>query len=345
MAEITRLLGAHHLRSGPTTWVRHVAAGRERRAGVGLSFWFRLRTAALSEVPVDDRELALVCHARTRDHAELSIPLGITYRIDDPGLAAQRLDFGIDVRTGAWHATPLETLATVLGELAQQPVLGLVAAASLADALAAGPDPVERVVTERLVGSARLAELGVTVAGVRALGLRAAPELERALRTPTREQAQAEADRATYARRAQAVEQERTIAENELQSSIELARREEQLVARRGANAARQAELDAAAALVTARAAVERDDLAAAAELARARAGAAAEAERVRAVGLAEADAERARLAASGSVPPEVLGALALRDAAGRLPAIGQLTVAPDVVSALVARLAGGDAA
>ena len=71
--------------------------------------------------------------------------------------------------------------------------------------------------------------------------------MEKALQTPTREQVQQEADRATFERRALAVERERAIGENELQTQIELARREEQLVAQRGANARRQAEEAAAA--------------------------------------------------------------------------------------------------
>ncbi|CAM5386863.1 hypothetical protein STENM223S_01848 [Streptomyces tendae] len=54
-------------------------------------------------------------------------------------------------------------------------------------------------------------------------------------------------DRATYERRAVAVERERAIAENELASQIELARREEQLVDQRGTNTRREAEEKAAA--------------------------------------------------------------------------------------------------
>ena len=57
------------------------------------------------------------------------------------------------------------------------------------------------------------------------IALRPEPEVEKALRTPAREQIQQEADRSTYERRAVAVERERAIAENELQSQIELARR------------------------------------------------------------------------------------------------------------------------
>ena len=90
----------------------------------------------------------------------------------------------------------------------------------------------------------------MSVVSARVVAIRPEPDLERALQTPTREAVQREADRATYARRAGAVEQERAIAENELQNKIELARREQQLVEQHGANARRKAELDASAALV-----------------------------------------------------------------------------------------------
>ncbi|MFC4948467.1 SPFH domain-containing protein [Pseudonocardia sp. GCM10023141] len=339
MADITRTLFLHHLRSGPTSWVRHSAGGKVRREGVGLSFRFRPRTAVLSEVPSDDRELALVCHARTIDHAELSVPVGITHRIAEPGLAAQRLDFGIDPRTGRWRGSPLDALATLLGELAQQPVLALLAGTTLQAALAAGPDPVQAAITARLDGAERLAELGVAVVGVRVLAVRAAPDLERALQTPTREAAQADADRSTYQRRADAVERERAIAENELQSKIELARREEQLVEQHGVNARRRAELDAAAALVAAEAEAGRAGLAATAEADRTRVLAVANAERVRSMGLAQAAGEEARLAALRDLPPAALGAVALRELAGKLPSIGQLTITPDVLTGLVTQL------
>jgi hypothetical protein len=302
----------------------------------------------------------------------------------EPGLTAQRLDFGIDTRTGRWRSTPLDALATLLGELAQEPVVTLLAGTALETALTDGPEPVRRAVGTRLAGDERLAELGVAVVGVRVLAVRAAPELERALQTPTREAAQARADEATYRRRADAVERERAIGENELQSKIELARREEQLVEQRGANARRQAELEAEAESVAAEGAAARTRttaaadadqvrLAGAAEADRARAAAAAEADRalalavvaaervrtvgaaelerdrlaadveaarVRDVGVAEAAGEAARVAALRDVPVDVLGVLALRELAARLPDIGQLTITPDVLTGLVARLA-----
>jgi uncharacterized membrane protein YqiK len=64
-----------------------------------------------------------------------------------------------------------------------------------------------------------------------------------------------------------------------------------------------------------------------------------ARAEGVRALRLAEAEGETARLAAYRDLPAEVLQALALKEFAGQLPEIGQLTVTPDVVTGLLAKL------
>ena len=55
------------LRANPTAKVRHLRNGKLAHDGPGEAFWFRPRTAALSEVPIDDREQPLVCHGRTLD--------------------------------------------------------------------------------------------------------------------------------------------------------------------------------------------------------------------------------------------------------------------------------------
>src|SRR6516225_9426641 len=259
MADITRRWFLRHLRGAPTTWVRHHVRGKVRHEGIGQSFWYRRLTAVLSEVPVDDRELPLLFHARTSDFADITVQATVTYRVADPAKASSRLDFSVDPVRGAWRAKPLDQIATLLAELAQQPALDLLARIPLTDAMTAGLASVRDAVSAALSGDERLTETGVGVVSARVVAIRPEPELERALQTPTREQVQQDADRATYARRARAVEQERAIAENELQNKIELARREQQLVEQRGANARRTAELDAAAALVAAQGVAERE--------------------------------------------------------------------------------------
>ncbi len=153
-------------------------------------------------------------------------------------------------------------------------------------------------------------------------------ETEKALQQPTREAIQQNADEATFRRRALAVESERAIAENELQNRIELARREEELVAREGANARLRAEE------------------AAAARWSRRRPPTSARrwpppARRRRST--------RSRARSCGSTPSgrrstprcraDVLLALALRELAGQLGQIDHLTITPDMLTPVLARL------
>ncbi|MFD0059219.1 SPFH domain-containing protein [Streptomyces sp. NPDC127168] len=331
MADITKRFGWRHLRAAPTAHIRHHRSGQLTHDGPGLSFWFRPLAAALSEVPVDDRELAMTFHARTVDFQDVAVQATVTYRIADPAVAAERLDFSVDPDTGVWRGAPLEQLATLLTESAQQHALEVLARTPLAAALAEGVPAVRERVLQGLREEPRLPATGIEIVAVRVMAVRPEPEVERALRTPARELIQQEADRATYERRAVAVERERAIAENELASQIELARREEQLVEQRGANSRREAQEKAAADAVRVGAEAER-----AVRLAQ------AEAEGARAVGEARAQAQAAWLRVHGDVDVAVLRALTGTRLAENLPRIDSVTVSPDVLTGLLARLGAG---
>ncbi len=328
MADITRRFGWRHLRSAPTAHIRHHKRGNLAHDGQGLSFWYRSLSAALSEVPVDDRELAMAFHARTADFQDVTVQATVTYRISDPAEAANRLDFSVDPDTGSWRGAPLEQIATLLTETAQQHTLDVLARTPLAAALVDGVASVRERVATGLAAEPRLPATGIDVVAVRVVAIRPEAEVERALRTPAREQIQQEADRATYERRAVAVERERAIAENELASQIELARREEQLVDQRGTNARREAEEKAAA-----------DGVRTEAEAARKVRLARAEAEAARETGGARAEAQAAWLRVHGEVDPATLHALAATRLAENLPRIESLTLSPDVLTGLLAKL------
>ncbi|MFJ2257242.1 SPFH domain-containing protein [Streptomyces sp. NPDC087844] len=372
MADITRRLGRRHLRGAPTAHIRHHRGAELLHDGPGLSFWYRALSAALSEVPVDDRELAMTFHARTSDFQDVAVQATVTYRVSDPALASARLDFSIDPDTGVWRGTPLEQLGTLLTESAQQHALDVLARTTLASALVDGVASVRERVAAGLGAEPRLPATGIEVVAVRVVALRPEPEVERALRTPAREQIQQEADRATYERRAVAVERERAIAENELASQIELARREEQLVDQRGTNTRREAEEHAAADAVRAEAEAARTVKLAGAEaersvqladaegrrnerLAKAEAErtvrladaeatrtvrlARAEAEAAREVGEARAQAQAAWLRVHADVDVSTLHALTGSRLAENLPSIDSVTISPDVLTGLLAKL------
>jgi regulator of protease activity HflC (stomatin/prohibitin superfamily) len=331
MADIGRYPFVRHLRGTATTHIQHVRNGKPVHAGTGIAFWFRPLSAVLSEVPVDDRELPLLFHARTADFQDVTVQATVTYRLAAPDVAAGRIDFSIDPETGRWQATPLEQVAALLTETAQQHALDLIAGSDLTAVLAAGVAPIRSAIAVGLAGDGRLAETGIAVIGVRVVAVRPEPDVEKALRTPTREQVQQDADKATFERRALAVERERAIGENEMQTQIELARREEQLVAQRGANARREAEEAAAA-----------SGIATEAEATRSLRLAEVHAEGTRITGLAAGEAEAARLNAYRELPEGVLVGLALKELAGNLPDIDNLVLTPDLIAPLLARLGRG---
>lgn len=227
MATITPFPVVRHLRATPTTHVIHLAGGKPRHRGVGAAFWFRALTAVISEVPVDDRERAVLVTHRTADLQQLAVPGVVSYRVADPELAATRVDFSIDLQRGQWTQTPLESIGAAVHGATAEAVASALAGHDLRAALALDLAALGADVHARLAADPGLASLGLAVVGVRFGVLRPEPDVERAIQTPAREALQQAADTATFARRAKAVEREAAIGENELANKIELARRRE----------------------------------------------------------------------------------------------------------------------
>lgn len=322
MAQITRRPFRSHLRATATSHVVQLKKGKVKRSGAGLSFWFRPLTASLSEVPIDNRDMSLFFHTRTSDFQDAGVQATVSYRIADPNRASERVDFSISPASGKWMADPLAALGQLVSETGQQHATATLATMTLTEALSAGIGATREAITAGLDADERLRDTGVAIVGVRVLAIKPEAEMERALQTPTRESVQQAADRATYERRALAVESERAISENELQSKIELATREKDLLAQEGANARTRAG-DAAAAQGIA------DD-------------ATARGERV--LGEARAQAAKALVEAYNGADASVLLARAAATAAENIGSVGSITITPDMLSNFLGGARGGRA-
>lgn len=329
MADIATYPFLHHLRAAPTSHVLRYRKGQLIASRPAQSFWFRPLTTTVAEVPIDDRELPFLFHARSRDFQELTVQGAISFRVADPELLARRIDFGIGLGDGRWEQAPLEQVAGLLTQLAQQFVIDELVRLELRQILADGVAPIRERITAGLAAEPALAELGLVVVAVRVAAITPTAEVEKALRQPTREAIQQQADAATFQRRAEAVSKERAIEENELRNRIELAKRGEQLVAQEGVNQRRREQERALAEAVAAQATDERERLAAQRE-----------ADTTDLVQGAKLRAERERAEIQGAMPPEVLLALALREVAGQLGQVDNLTITPDLLQGVLAKVA-----
>lgn len=330
MSDIKKHPFITHLRAEPTTHVLRYRKGRLATSERGGAFWFRPLNTTLAEVPTDDREQSFLFTGRTIDFQDVAIQGTITYRVTDPELAAERIDFGVDVATGAYLEQPLERVAQMVAQTAQQLALDWVAHRELDEVLRDAVQDLRPMIIAGLAADTTLGEVGLEVATVRLTRVAPTPELEKALQAPTRERLQQTADEAAFQRRAMAVDKERAIEENELANRIELAKRAENLLAQEGANKRRVAEDDAEAKRVEAFAQAERTQVEAQAQAAK-----------ITAIQAANNDAEKAKIDIYRDLPTQVLVGLAAQELAANLGNIDHLNINPDGVGAMLQTLMG----
>jgi regulator of protease activity HflC (stomatin/prohibitin superfamily) len=328
MAEIKNFVVCRHVRAEHSAHLLVYRRGALSKSGRGLGFWFMPLTTSVAEVPVDDRELSFMFHAKSNDFQEVSAQGVITYRVAAPETLAERIDFSIDLDDGHYNKQPLEQIATMLTELAQQLTIAWLGATPVRQILTRGQEEIRARVEDGLRKDDALAAMGLELVSVRVSAVKPSTDLEKALEMPTRESIQQSADEATFQRRALAVEKERAIQENELQSQIELAVREAKLIEQRGANERRRMEEQAEAQRIEAGGHAARTGIAAEAE-----------AGRIRMLEEAQVGGERARIDIYRDLPPRVMAGLAARELAGKLQKIEHLNVSPELLGPTLLRL------
>ena len=230
-----------HLRSESSAHILVFKRGVLKRSGRGLAFWFLPMSASIAEVPASQCELSYVFHCRSVDFQDVTAQGVITFRVSDAQKVAEQVDFTIDLKTGRYVGDPMEKLELTITQLAQQLAAQRMATQPLHDLLHKGLGDLRTCIESGLQADNGLSAMGLDILSVRVSSLLPTPDLEKALETPMREKIQQQADEAAFERRALAVEKERAIAENELENRIELARREEQLIAQEGQNAQKRA--------------------------------------------------------------------------------------------------------
>ena len=177
---------------------------------------------SLVEVPAAERDHQLMISATTRDFQTVSVQGAATWRAADPLALADRVDFTISLKTGAYRADPLAQVEGLIDGLIKIGVERHVSTRDIGEVLAEGVGPLLASIDREAKASPRLAAIGVELAGLRFSALAPSPDLARALRQPTAERLQQAADEAVFARRAAAVEKEAAIAENETKAKTKL---------------------------------------------------------------------------------------------------------------------------
>lgn len=238
------LLG--YYKAEPTEYVLCYANGRRTQAGVGLAFFYWAPITSVVSLSVSTVDVPFILNETTGNFQAITVQGQLTYRLAQPETTAQMLNFAINPRTRKYTSTDPEKLPLRLTNLIQTHLRPELARYSLEEALRRGAE-MAAATLGKVQADPALKALGAECLSLFFSAVRPTPEMAKALEAEYREGLQQRADQAIYARRAAAVEQERRIKENELQTQLALEQRRQELVDLQGQNAIKQAEYDAQA--------------------------------------------------------------------------------------------------
>lgn len=216
------MLGFEFKKALPTVHVILHQSGRLIKQGAGLSFWYFEPICNVVEVPLTTQDVSFIFTETTADFQELSVQGQLTYKITNPEIAAQMLDFSVD-RNGKYlsdaESNPVDLLGARLINTTQVVAQAVIRPLQLRDILKS-PRSIVSGILQGLKKIEVLETLGVQILDLAIIAINPSKEMARALESETRELLQQRADQAIYARRNAAVEEERRIKESELKTEI-----------------------------------------------------------------------------------------------------------------------------
>lgn len=334
------MFGIRFIKTPPTTYLLQFRNGRIVREGTGLSFFYYAPTTSMVAVPVGSADQPFIFEETTADHQTITLQGQITYRVTDPRKLASLMNFTLAGNGHSYLSEDPEKLPQRVINLVHVLARAELERLALREALGAAQTIVTNV-RKGLVDSPEIAALGVDVLGLSLIAIKPTPETARALEAETRERLLLKADEAIFLRRNAAVEQERAIKENELNTEIAVENKKRQV---------REAQMDAEHAVQEKRHLLEAAALEAGITLEERRKGlvslatenAKAEAD-ARAYGvstsmeaLGKADPRVLQALANNGMKPEQLIAVAFQEIASRADKIGQLNISPDLMRELL---------
>lgn len=335
------MFGIRFVKSQPTVHLLQFKGGKVIREGAGQSFFYYAPASTLVAVPVASQDRAFMLELTTADFQSVTVQGQVTYRIADPRRTAALMDFSLAANGEGYVSDDPQRLGDRVAMQVEVIVQRSVQALELKQALRASAT-IARAAQQELAAQAEVQSLGLEILGVAIVAVKPTPDIARALEAHAREANLKAADEAVYTRRMSAVENERAIRQNELDTEIAVEQKKRQI---------RETQMDAKAAVLKRENTLRDEQMAADIALEgqrrdlvdgqarNARALADAEAHRVAAVvqALEKADPRLVQALAASAMQPGQLIAQAFGGLAERAQHIGQLNVSPELLQSLLA--------
>lgn len=291
-----------YFKAQPSEYILKYVSGRVASEGQGLAFFYLKHRTQIVAVPTSSVDANLVFNEVTQNFQAVTIQGQLTYRIHDPKRAAELLNFNMDPTTREYISNDPDRLAQRITNVIQMETRTEIQQRSLEEVLSQF-EVIASSVQSHIKDSQLLDPLGAELLNVYFIAAKPTPEVAKALEAEYRETLLRKADMAISARRAAAVEEERKIKENELNTEITLEEQRRRLIDLQGENALREAECRGKAMEEGAR---------------------------------YQARAKQLELDVYGAIDPRKVLALAMNDLGQNAAKISNLTITSEVLSALL---------
>jgi len=209
-----------YCKAKPTEFILHYSKNKLCHEGAGISFFYYGPTSNVVSVPINSNDLPFIFNEITSDYQPVTIQGQLTFQIVEPKMISEMLDFTIDHK-GRHTSDDPGLLRERIVNLTQVAAKGIVSQITLKETLVSSVTLVEKILQE-LKRTSSIRKLGIEILDINILSIKTTPEMTKALESATREALQRQSDQAIYQRRNAAVEEERTIKENELKTEIKL---------------------------------------------------------------------------------------------------------------------------
>ena len=334
------MFGIKFIKFQPNMYVLKYQKGQIVHEGLGLSFFYYTPTTSLVAIPVSSLESPFIFEETTKDFQAITLQGHVTFRIIDVKKTSALLNYTLNSSGKGYLSDDPDKLSQRIIDIVHVLIKKEVSSLVLKQALTSTEELTLKI--NNAIGTQKeIVLLGIEVLGVAILAILPTKETSRALEAEAREQILKEADDAIYIRRNSAVEQERIIKENELNTEIAVERKKRQI---------RETQMEAEQAVQEKRHALEADQMSFNITL---------EGQKQELVHLAvenakaESDAKAYAVAklmdafqnvnpgilqslASVGMSPDTLIALAFQGLAEKADKIGELNISPDLLRELL---------
>ena len=239
-------MGLKHFKFQPNEYVLVMKNGRIVNQGIGLAFFCNTLSTGMSVVPTVSFDTFFAFDdVMTSDFQGINIQGDISYIIRDYEKVAGMIDFSYTSESEYENkkAEAKQVLGKRITNLAKTSASKFVNARDV-KAVIHTQEELATFLTQEMTSNEAIKELGLEVVTVSILAVSPSMETKKALEAATREQIMQQQDDAIYKRRNAAIEQERIVKENELNTEIKVAEKEHENQMLRQKNALEEVELE-----------------------------------------------------------------------------------------------------